>query len=285
MSEPPPVQYLGIGDVRALAARLDVRPTKRLGQNFVHDPGTIRRIVAAAGLRPEDAVLEIGPGLGSLTLGLLDVAHDVTAVEVDAKLAAELPQTIADRAPGRQFRLVEKDALQLGSADLPVAPTALVANLPYNVAVPVFLRALAEFPSIRTALVMVQLEVGQRLAAKPGAREGGVPTLKTAFYGTAELANKVSPEVFWPKPNVDSALVRFTRRENSPWPTDEQTRKRVFSLVDAAFASRRKTLGAVLKSWAGSPEELRRRLEVAGVPGSARGEELGVEQFVALALA
>nr|WP_040585826.1 16S rRNA (adenine(1518)-N(6)/adenine(1519)-N(6))-dimethyltransferase RsmA [Segniliparus rugosus] len=285
MSEPPPVQYLGIGHVRALAGQLDVRPTKRLGQNFVHDPGTIRRIVAAAGLRPEDSVLEIGPGLGSLTLGLLDVAHDVTAVEVDPKLAEALPRTIAERAPGRQFRLVVKDALQLDAADLPTAPTALVANLPYNVAVPVFLRALAEFPSIRRALVMVQLEVGQRLAAKPGAREGGVPTLKTAFYGEAELTNKVSPEVFWPRPNVDSALVRFTRREDSPWPTDEQTRQAVFRLIDAAFASRRKTLGAVLKPWAGSPEELRRRLEAAGVPGSARGEELGIEQFVALALA
>ncbi|ADG98688.1 dimethyladenosine transferase [Segniliparus rotundus DSM 44985] len=280
-----PVRYLGLGDIRELAERLEVRPTKRLGQNFVHDPGTIRRIVAAAGLRPQDSVLEIGPGLGSLTLGLLDVAHDVTAVEVDGKLADALSSTIAARAPGRQFHLVEKDALGLTGADLPAAPTALVANLPYNVAVPVFLRALAELPSIDNALVMVQLEVGQRLAAKPGAREGGVPTLKTAFYGHAELAGKISPEVFWPQPNVDSALVRFTRRADSPWATDEHTRRAVFALIDAAFASRRKTLGAVLKGWAGSPEELRRRLEAAGVPGSARGEELHIGQFVALASA
>ncbi|HEX5115929.1 MAG TPA: 16S rRNA (adenine(1518)-N(6)/adenine(1519)-N(6))-dimethyltransferase RsmA [Pseudonocardiaceae bacterium] len=272
---------LGPADVRALAASLDVRPTKRLGQNFVHDANTVRRIVAAAGLAADDVVLEVGPGLGSLTLALLPAARAVVAVELDPVLAARLPQTVAERAPGLVDRLhvIAADALTVPVADLPLAPTALVANLPYNVAVPVVLRLLADLPGLAHGLVMVQAEVADRLAAGPGSRTYGVPSVKAAWYADVRRAGAVPRSVFWPVPNVDSALVSFTRRP-SPSTVDRTV---VFSIVDAAFAQRRKTLRAALAGWAGSADAAGRLLTSAGVSPSARGEQLGVAEFTRLA--
>lgn len=276
---------LGPAEVRALAERLGVRPTKQLGQNFVHDANTVRRIVAAAGVGRADVVLEVGPGLGSLTLALLDVVDSVVAVEIDPVLARHLPVTIADRAPRLAERLsvVQADALRVDAADLPAAPTALVANLPYNVAVPVLLHLLAELPSIAVALVMVQAEVADRLAAEPGNRTYGVPSVKAGFFGAVRRAGAVGTQVFWPVPRVDSGLVRIERYAEPPWSTDIDHRRRVFEVVDAAFAQRRKTLRAALATWAGSPAEAERRLLAAGIAPTARGETLDTAAFVRLA--
>jgi 16S rRNA (adenine1518-N6/adenine1519-N6)-dimethyltransferase len=275
------VALLGPADVRSLAATLDVRPTKRLGQNFVHDANTVRRIVAAAGLSVDDVVLEVGPGLGSLTLALLPAVRSVVAVEIDATLATRLPVTVAERAHGLVDRLhvVTADALSVPVADLPAAPTALVANLPYNVAVPVVLRLLADLPGMARGLVMVQAEVADRLAAGPGSRTYGVPSVKSAWYADVRRAGTVPRSVFWPVPNVDSALVSFVRR---PAPSTV-CRDVVFSLVDAAFAQRRKTLRAALAGWAGSADAAGALLVAAGLPPSARGEQLGVGDFARLA--
>lgn len=272
---------LGPADVRSLAATLDVRPTKRLGQNFVHDANTVRRIVAAAELAADDVVLEVGPGLGSLTLALLPAAAAVVAVEIDPTLAGRLPATVAERAPELADRLhvITRDALTLTAADLPVAPTALVANLPYNVAVPVVLHLLAELPDLAHGLVMVQAEVADRLAAGPGSRTYGVPSVKAAWYAEVRRAGSVPRSVFWPVPNVDSALVSFVRR---PAPADVD-RAAVFGVVDAAFAQRRKTLRAALAGWAGSAAEAGRLLAEAGIEPTARGEQLTVGDFARLA--
>ncbi|MEU7763944.1 16S rRNA (adenine(1518)-N(6)/adenine(1519)-N(6))-dimethyltransferase RsmA [Nocardia sp. NPDC049190] len=276
---------LGPAEVRMLAEQLGVRPTKQLGQNFVHDANTVRRIVAAAGVGRADVVLEVGPGLGSLTLALLDVVDSVVAVEIDPVLARHLPVTVADRAPERSAALsvVEADALRVAASDLPAAPTALVANLPYNVAVPVLLHLLAELPSIAVALVMVQAEVADRLAAEPGSRIYGVPSVKAGFFGAVRRAGAVGTQVFWPVPRVDSGLVRIDRYVEPPWPMDADHRRKVFAVVDAAFAQRRKTLRAALASWAGSPAEAERRLLAAGIPPTARGETLDTAAFVRLA--
>jgi 16S rRNA (adenine1518-N6/adenine1519-N6)-dimethyltransferase len=278
-------ELLGPAQVRELAERLGVRPTKQLGQNFVHDGNTVRRIVAAAGVGRADTVLEVGPGLGSLTLALLDVVDAVLAVEIDPVLAGQLPATVRERAATLAERLtvIPGDALRIGSAALAVAPTALVANLPYNVAVPVLLHLLAEFPSITTTLVMVQAEVADRLAAKPGGRVYGVPSVKAGFYGTVRKAGAVGRQVFWPVPQVESGLVRIDRFTESPWPVDEAHRRRVFEVVDLAFAQRRKTLRAALAGWAGSPAEAERRLLAAGIAPTARGETLDTAAFVRLA--
>ncbi|MGI9006365.1 MAG: 16S rRNA (adenine(1518)-N(6)/adenine(1519)-N(6))-dimethyltransferase RsmA [Streptosporangiaceae bacterium] len=283
-------RLLGPADVRRIASRLDVRPSKRLGQNFVIDAGTIRRIVSLAGSRPGETVLEVGPGLGSLTLGLLAAAGRVVAVEVDPVLAAELPVTVADRAPGLASRLevVAADALTI--AGLPgEPPAALVANLPYNVAVPVVLHLLQVLPSLRRALVMVQAEVADRMCAPPGSRVYGVPSVKVAWYGAARRAGPVARSVFWPVPNVDSALVRFDR-----WGSDEgpggssaargdAVRRQVFAVVDAAFAQRRKTLRSALASWAGSGPAAERVLRDAGVDPGLRGEAIGVAEYLRIA--
>ncbi|MFI2284297.1 16S rRNA (adenine(1518)-N(6)/adenine(1519)-N(6))-dimethyltransferase RsmA [Nocardia beijingensis] len=276
---------LGPAEVRVLAERFGVRPTKQLGQNFVHDANTVRRIVAAAGVGRDDVVLEVGPGLGSLTLALLDVVESVVAVEIDPVLARHLPVTVADRAPQLASRLsvVEADALRVTAADLPAAPTALVANLPYNVAVPVLLHLLAELPGIAVALVMVQAEVADRLAAEPGGRIYGVPSVKAGFFGTVRRAGAVGTQVFWPVPRVESGLVRIDRFAEPPWPMDAEHRRRVFEVVDAAFAQRRKTLRAALAAWAGSPAEAERRLLAAGIAPTARGETLDTAAFVRLA--
>jgi len=284
-------RLLGPAEIRQIAARLGIWPSKRLGQNFVIDPGTIRRIVGLAGLRPDDVVLEVGPGIGSLTLGLIGAAHRVVAVEVDPVLAAELPVTVADRAPALADRLsvVTADALTIGSVPGP-APTALVANLPYNVAVPVLLHLLEALPSLERALVMVQAEVADRMAAAPGSKTYGVPSAKLAWHGTARRAGAVSRTVFWPAPNVDSALVAFTRwSEGSGLAVaagrPRVRREEVFAVVDAAFAQRRKTLRSALASWAGSPGAAERVLREAGVEPSLRGEAIGIEQYIQIALA
>ncbi|MBF6330667.1 16S rRNA (adenine(1518)-N(6)/adenine(1519)-N(6))-dimethyltransferase RsmA [Nocardia transvalensis] len=278
-------ELLGPAEVRVLAERFGVRPTKQLGQNFVHDANTVRRIVAAAGVGREDVVLEVGPGLGSLTLALMDVVDRVIAVEIDPVLAGQLPHTVAERAPGLAERLtvVEADALRVAAADLPARPTALVANLPYNVAVPVLLHLMAELPSITTALVMVQAEVADRLSAEPGSRIYGVPSVKAGFFGTVRRAGAVGRQVFWPVPQVESGLVRIDRFVDPPWPMDADHRRSVFEVIDAAFAQRRKTLRAALAGWAGSPAEAEKRLIAAGIAPTARGETLDTAAFVRLA--
>jgi 16S rRNA (adenine1518-N6/adenine1519-N6)-dimethyltransferase len=275
---------LGPADIRRLAERLGVRPTKTLGQNFVHDPNTVRRIVRAAELADDDVVLEVGPGLGSLTLGLLPAVAHVHAVEIDPVLADELPATAAARAPDVAGRLSvhARDALALTRAELDPAPTALVANLPYNVAVPVVLHLLAELPTVRCGLVMVQQEVADRLTAPPGSKVYGVPSAKLAWYASARQAGRVPASVFWPVPRVESGLVSFTRR---PAPSDKVSRTGVFGVIDAAFAQRRKMLRSALSNWAGSPAAATAILERAGVPPTARGEELDIRAFVAIAVA
>jgi 16S rRNA (adenine1518-N6/adenine1519-N6)-dimethyltransferase len=269
---------LGPAEIRALAAGLRRRPTRALGQNFVHDPNTIRRIVRAAELEPGEPVLEVGPGLGSLTLGLLEAGHAVTAVEVDPALAAALPQTVATRLPDAALTVIHADALRL--ADLPEPASVLVANLPYNVAVPVLLHLLETLPGLRSALVMVQAEVAERLAAAPGSKVYGVPSVKAAWYATATRAGSVPRAVFWPVPNVDSGLVRLRRRLQ---PVSDSDRRAVFAVVDAAFAQRRKTLRAALAGWAGSAARAEEVLRSAGIDPSARGETLDVAEFARIA--
>lgn len=268
---------LGATRIRELADRLGVRPTKQWGQNFVVDANTVRRIVRAGEVTSTDHVVEIGPGLGSLTLALLQEADRVTAVEVDPVLAGALPDTVAAQQPGAQDRLdvVHADALTV--TDLPgPPPTALVANLPYNISVPVVLHFLETFPSIERVLVMVQLEVAERLAAGPGSKTYGVPSVKAAWWTQVDLAGRVSRSIFWPVPNVDSGLVRLVRRDP---PTTEATREQVFAVVDAAFAQRRKTLRAALRPVAGSGEVAEQALLAAGVDPRTRGEQLDVTAF------
>ena len=281
------VTLLTARDIREIAADIGLRPTKQKGQNFVIDPNTVRSIVASAKLQGHSSVVEIGPGLGSLTLGLLEAGHDVTAVEIDEVLAQRLPATVKkyghtdDAAEeAANFELVNADALRV--TELPTAPEALVANLPYNVAVPVLLHFLEIFPSLKSVLVMVQLEVAERLAAGPGSRTYGVPSVKAQWYGDVTLAGRIGKNVFWPAPNIDSGLVHIdvTRTQR-----DLQQRRRLFSVVDAAFAQRRKTLRAALATWAGSPQQAEECLRAAGIDPKTRGEALGVADFERLAAA
>jgi 16S rRNA (adenine1518-N6/adenine1519-N6)-dimethyltransferase len=283
MPDADAVTLLGAAEVRRLASELDLRPTKQRGQNFVIDANTVRRIVRESGVGADDVVVEVGPGLGSLTLALLPAAGHVTAVEVDPALAAALPDTVAAVAPhlADRLSLVAADALHVRELPDP-QPTALVANLPYNVSVPVVLSFLEHFPTISRVLVMVQLEVAERLAARPGSKVYGVPSVKAAWYADVRLAGTVSRSVFWPVPNVDSGLVSLTRREP---PRTEATREQVFSCIDAAFAQRRKTLRAALAGWAGSAARSEEVLRAAGVDPRTRGEQLGVEEFAAIAAA
>jgi 16S rRNA (adenine1518-N6/adenine1519-N6)-dimethyltransferase len=280
-TDPASDVLLGPADIRELAAALGVKPTKQRGQNFVIDANTVRRIVRAAEVRPDDVVVEVGPGLGSLTLGLLESASRVVAVEIDPLLAQHLPTTVAARLPQRadRFALVHADALHVTELPGP-PPTALVANLPYNVAVPVLLHMLETFPSIERTLVMVQSEVADRLAAKPGSKVYGVPSVKAAWYAEVKRAGAIGRNVFWPAPNVDSGLVALTRREP---PKTAASREEVFAVIDAAFAQRRKTLRAALAGWAGSAPAAEEALRAAGLDPSLRGEALTVEQFAALA--
>lgn len=273
-------QLLGAGAVRQLADQLGVRPAKRWGQNFVVDANTVRRIVRLAGVGPDDVALEVGPGLGSLTLGLLETGARVVAVEIDATLADALTGTVADRYPAatRQLTVVTGDALRL--VDLPLDPDTFVANLPYNVAVPVLLHLLAEFPTLDRGLVMVQWEVAERLAAPPGSRTYGVPSVKAAWYADVTQQGRVSRTVFWPVPNVDSGLVGFRRH---PPPQTTASRVDVFTCIDAAFAQRRKSLRSALARWAGSVDAADAALRAAGVDPSVRGERLDISVFAAIA--
>ena len=310
----PGAGLLGPADIREIAGRLGIRPAKRLGQNFVTDAGTVHRITALARLSPDDVVLEVGPGFGSLTLPLLAAARQVIAVELDPVLAAELPRTVAARAPGLagRLRVLTADAARV--RELPGdPPTALVANLPYNAAVPVLLHLLATVPSLRGGLVMVQAEVADRMSAPPGSRTYGVPSVKLAWYAEARRAGAVPRSVFWPVPRVDSGLVAFRRHASPPGEErgdggsgdggpggggrgggdggqgggqdDRPGRDEVFAVVDAAFAQRRKTLRAALASWAGSAAEAERVLRAAGVDPALRGESLGVAEFARIARA
>ncbi|RII15009.1 Ribosomal RNA small subunit methyltransferase A [Streptomyces sp. YIM 130001] len=282
MSSPTSDPLLGPAEIRELSAALGVRPTKQRGQNFVIDPNTVRRIVRTAEVSPDDVVVEIGPGLGSLTLALLEAADRVMAVEIDDVLAGALPATVEARLPARadRFALVHRDAMLVDELPGP-APTALVANLPYNVAVPVLLHMLATFPSIERTLVMVQAEVADRLAAAPGSKVYGVPSVKANWYAEVKRAGSIGRNVFWPAPNVDSGLVSLVRRTEPVATT--ATRKQVFAVVDAAFAQRRKTLRAALAGWAGSAAAAEAALVGAGVSPQARGEALTVEEFARIA--
>ncbi|WP_440068163.1 16S rRNA (adenine(1518)-N(6)/adenine(1519)-N(6))-dimethyltransferase RsmA [Streptosporangium sp. OZ121] len=277
------MNLLGPAEIRILANKLNIRPTKKLGQNFVIDAGTVRKIVRVAGLEPDDVVIEVGPGLGSLTLALLPEVRGVIAVEIDPVLAAQLPLTVAEHAPELADRLtvVLADAMRVLPAELPEErPTALVANLPYNVSVPVVLHLLETQPSLNKVLIMVQAEVADRLAAAPGSKVYGIPSVKAAWYADVRRAGPVGRTVFWPVPNVDSGLVAMVRREP---PTTVATREEVFAVVDAAFAQRRKTLRAALASWAGTAPAAERALRAAGIDPSERGEQLTVEDFARIA--
>ena len=317
MSGQAAVRLLGAGDIRALAARLGVRPTKKLGQNFVVEQGTVRQIASLAAVRPGDVILEVGPGLGSLTLALLEavaaaagpaftdgicgtamrdgarmpalgpgmIPVRLVAVEIDPVLAAELPKTIAERAPDLADRatVLTADALTVGEREIGApAPTVLAANLPYNVAVPVVLNLLATFPALERGVVMVQSEVADRMCAGPGSRVYGVPSAKLAWYAQARPAGTVPRSVFWPVPNVDSKLVAFTRRDH---PETSAAREDVFAVIDAAFGQRRKTLRAALAGWAGSPAGAERTLRAAGIDPAARGETLSIGDFARIAQA
>ena len=276
------IHLLGAQDIRRLATALDVSPTKKWGQNFVIDPNTVRRIVEQAHVGPQDVVVEIGPGLGSLTLALLERAASVVAVEIDPRLADQLPLTVSEFAPTQaaNMTVLNEDALTITS--LPSAPTKLVANLPYNVSVPVVLHMLEMFPTIDEVLVMVQLEVADRLAANPGSKIYGVPSVKASWYGEVTKAGNVGRNVFWPAPNVDSGLVRIVRQET---PGDEILRQRVFAIVDSAFGQRRKTLRTALGAALGAPARVDEILTIAGIDSSLRGEQIGLADFVAIARA
>ena len=276
-------RLLGAADIRRIADQAGIHPTKRLGQNFVIDPGTVRRIVRLAGVKPGQSVLEVGPGLGSLTLGLLEAGCLVTADEIDSGLARRLPQTVSERMPEALDRLtvINRDALtltpQLAGEAGRTADLTLVANLPYNVATPIILTLLARFANLSQFLVMVQKEVADRLTAGPGSKVYGTPSLKLAWYGRATQAGRIGRHVFWPAPNVDSALVSFVRDEEGHIGEDERTRIRVFTLIDAAFGQRRKTLHAALKGLV-SPEAFK----AAGIDPSRRGETMTIAEFAVL---
>ena len=275
------VELLGGADVRALADSLGVVPTKKLGQNFVTDPNTIRKIVTSAKLLSNETVVEIGPGLGSLTLGLLEAVDHVISVEIDPKMAAAIEQTVAKRAPGRRFSLVTQDAMKV--TELPSEPTALVANLPYNISVPVLLHFIETFPTIRHGLVLVQSEVAHRLAAPKGSKIYGGPSAKLAWWADANLAGNVSRSIFWPIPNVDSSLVYFAKRPEAL--ASEELRVKTFSIIDAAFSQRRKTLRQALADFAGSPKAAEELLNKAGLSPQLRGEQLDISDFLKIARA
>ena len=275
------VQLLGPAEIRDLAEMLDVTPTKKLGQNFVIDGNTVRKIVKVAGVEAGDTVVEVGPGLGSLTLGLAEAGAAVVAVEIDGRLAEQLPITFGQMAPEARLTVIHQDAMAI--TELPDSPSRLVANLPYNVSVPVLLHFMEHFPSIRSGVVMVQAEVGHRLAADPGSKVYGGPSVKAAWYGKWRIAGTVSRQVFWPVPNVDSVLVGFERFDTEPG--DEALRVKTFAIIDAAFGQRRKMLRQSLSAIYGSSQEASEVLERAGIDPTARGEALTIADFVSIAQA
>ena len=273
------MSLLGAAEIRELAEALDLKPSKSLGQNFVHDGNVCRKIVRTAGLTETDIALEIGPGLGSLTLAMMEVAQAVVAVEIDSRLATQLPITAAKHSERADIlTVINQDALAL--KELPVAPTVLIANLPYNVSVPVFLHLLEILPSLRSGVVMVQAEVADRLAAKPNSKEYGIPSVKAAWWADVTGAGSVSRNIFWPQPNVDSKLVGFIRRAT---PGDEELRKKVFAIIDLAFAQRRKMLRSALSSMYGGSAAAEAHLTKAGIDPTLRGEALDISAFCAIA--
>jgi 16S rRNA (adenine1518-N6/adenine1519-N6)-dimethyltransferase len=273
------MNLLGAAEIRALAEELDLKPAKSLGQNFVIDANVCRKIVRTAGVTSSDVALEIGPGLGSLTLALIESAKAVVAVEIDPRLAQRLPITVQEHAGTTEnFTIINQDALNLST--LPVEPTILVANLPYNVSVPVLLHLLEILPTLKSGVVMVQAEVADRLSAKPGSKEYGIPSLKAAWWADLSNAGSVSRSIFWPVPGVDSKLVAFTRHRE---PGDEALRKKVFTLIDAAFAQRRKMLRSALSGIFGSSAQAEAVLIEAGIDPTLRGEALQIEDFCAIA--
>ena len=270
---------LGAAQIRELAAQLDLKPSKSLGQNFVIDSNVCTKIVRTAGVTSNDIALEIGPGLGSLTLAMLEVAQSVIAVEIDSRLAQQLPITVMQHFEHPEnLTVINMDALAVN--ELPVAPTVLVANLPYNVSVPVLLHLLEKFPTLRTGVVMVQAEVADRLAARPGGKEYGIPSVKAAWWADVKNVGTVSRSIFWPAPTVDSKLVGFTRRETAG---SEESRTKVFTIIDAAFAQRRKMLRSALSSLYGSSSAAEAILIKAGIDPTLRGEALQVESFCKIA--
>jgi len=271
-------RLLGPAEIRDLAALLDIQPTKKLGQNFVIDANTVRKIVATAGVTSSETVVEVGPGLGSLTLGLLETGASVVAVEIDERLANQLPLTVNELQPDANLTVITQDAMTI--MELPDDPTVLVANLPYNVSVPVLLHFLEHFPSLQRGLVMVQAEVGERMAAPPGSKVYGAPSAKAAWYGQWKTSGRVSRQVFWPVPNVDSILVGFSRAE---LPGTEEERVATFRIIDAAFQQRRKMLRQALAELLGGSAEASTRIEAAGLAPTSRGEELTVLDFLAIA--
>jgi len=279
--EPAAPTLLGPAEIRDLAEMLGVNPTKKLGQNFVIDGNTVRRIVKVAAVQPGETVVEVGPGLGSLTLGILEVGAQVVAVEIDDRLAEQLPLTVQLMQPAAKLTVIRADALKI--AELPGEPTRLVANLPYNVSVPVLLHLLEHFASIRAGVVMVQAEVGERLAAAPGSKIYGSPSVKAAWYGTFRTAGKVSRQVFWPVPNVDSILIAFERRAEEL--ESEELRLATFALVDGAFQQRRKMLRQSLSGVLGDSAQATAVLSAAGIDPTERGEQLTVNDFLAIARA
>ena len=270
------MSLLGPAEIRDLAEQLDLQPTKKLGQNFVVDGNTVRKIVRTAGVASGDHVLEVGPGLGSLTLGMLELGARVTAIEIDSRLAAQLPHTVQLMQPGAELAVITDDALRV--PEVPGAPTALVANLPYNVSVPVLLHLLHVVPSLTSSVVMVQAEVGHRLAAGPGSRVYGSPSVKASWYGDWSLVGTISRQVFWPVPNVDSVLVGFRAAAH---PGTDAERLRTFALVDAAFGQRRmmrrQSLSELL---GGTSSSASAALEAAEVDPTLRGEQLTVHDFL-----
>jgi len=273
------MSLLGAAEIRALAQSLDLKPSKSLGQNFVIDANVCRKIVRTAGVSADDIALEIGPGLGSLTLAMMEEAKAVIAVEIDPRLAQQLPITVAAHSDSSEkLTVIHHDALTI--KELPAAPTVLVANLPYNVSVPVFLHLLEIFPTLRSGVVMVQAEVADRLAAKPNSKEYGIPSVKAAWWADVSNAGSVSRSIFWPAPNVDSKLVGFTRRQT---PGDEALRKQVFAIIDLAFAQRRKMLRSALSSMYGGSSAAEVVLSSAGIDPTLRGEALDIHAFCKIA--
>ncbi len=273
------MSLLGAAEIRALAQSLDLKPSKSLGQNFVIDANVCRKIVRTAGVSADDIALEIGPGLGSLTLAMMEEAKAVIAVEIDPRLAQQLPITVAAHSnSSEKLTVIHHDALTI--KELPAAPTVLVANLPYNVSVPVFLHLLEIFPTLRSGVVMVQAEVADRLAAKPNTKEYGIPSVKAAWWADISNAGSVSRSIFWPAPNVDSKLVGFTRRQT---PGDEALRKQVFAIIDLAFAQRRKMLRSALSSMYGGSSAAEVVLSAAGIDPTLRGEALDIHAFCKIA--
>ena len=271
---------LGAAEIREIATRLGVRPTKKLGQNFVVDSNTCRKIVKSAGVGPDDVALEIGPGVGSLTLAMLESAREVIAIEIDERLALELPATAARHGfDNSKLQVICQDAM--ATSTLPLDPTVLVANLPYNVSVPVLLRFLELFPTLRSGVVMVQSEVADRLVAKPGSKTYGSPSVKAAWWADLTAAGTVSRSIFWPVPNVDSSLVRFVRHEN---PGDEQLRRATFKVIDFAFAQRRKMMRAALSELCGGSSQASAILEASGIDPTIRGEGLELSNFIKIAI-